>query len=233
MRSALTEILQGLGGDPRDRFSDQDDVYMTEMESKARAMTRARERPTSTTGSGASASSAVTLPPIMPTLSPSKSSTALLSEQTVPANNTTTATVPLRSLTSEEAIELLIIFGCHHIIRERVIELGLEEEVNGEYLANINRIEILQELENNKQVTREPKLAVVLEKLKKAAKDGVLVNSDYVKETVKGIRESLARRKEQQRHGTSVAAPSSPTAPSAKTDDTVRDATYTISSITS
>jgi hypothetical protein len=83
----------------------------------------------------------------------------------------TITTIPLASLNTTEAIELLIQLGCSAEVRKRATEQNLG--IGGGYLHYLQEMEILQELENNSSKLRMPVLKGILAKLKNFQDNGV------------------------------------------------------------
>ena len=72
-------------------------------------------------------------------------------------------TIALTDLTSEQAIGLLIHLGCCPDLEEKIATHGIT--VDGRYLALLDQVEILQDLEYNHKLVRRPILIRILERL--------------------------------------------------------------------
>lgn len=94
--------------------------------------------------------------------------------------------IPVKTLTVDEAVQLLIHYGCVDDLHDKVA--ALRERVDGEYLCGIEDVELLQELEGNNSRLRKPKLKAVFTKVCEAVSVGL---SEAV---LREIRESLSMR---------------------------------------
>ena len=79
-------------------------------------------------------------------------------------DSSSTMSVSLSSLNSEDAVKLLIWLGCCRDLAHRIE--SQTEVIDGEYLVNIDSVDTLQALESNDSATRKPKLNSILKKLK-------------------------------------------------------------------
>ena len=91
----------------------------------------------------------------------------------------------ISSLTSEQAIQLLIHFGCCADLHDRIdtlLETDNSLGVDGKYLLGIEDVEILQTLEGNTNILRKPKLNTVLKQIQdlKSASNSPCISKDIV-----------------------------------------------------
>jgi hypothetical protein len=77
----------------------------------------------------------------------------------------------MESLDHEEAVQWLIHLGCTDRLHETLAEKHIK--IDGEYLKDIDSIEILQELEDNKNPVRKPVMTRVLRNLQAVCKSGI------------------------------------------------------------
>jgi uncharacterized protein YerC len=102
-------------------------------------------------------------------------------KQNVPVINVAT-------LNGEQAVELLIDFGCIDSLHEKVA--ALKEVVDGECLKNLDDVEILKELEGTNSNIRVMRLKVIVEKVQQAVINGIS------QETMDRISRKCIERKE-------------------------------------
>eukprot|EP01031_Cornospumella_fuschlensis_P024326 gene24326-29406_t len=111
----------------------------------------------------------------------------------------TSSSVPLKCLSHDEALQLLMYLGCAADLRQRLgSQVG---DVDGEVLCEYDDIEFLQELEQDRSKLRSARLKAVLKKLHQMQQEGV------PQEVLAGLRDRIVQKDVSVDHQYKLSAP--------------------------
>ena len=120
----------------------------------------------------------------------------LLTPKDPPAKKICDGMIPVTSLSCPQAIQLLIYCGCCADLRDRLIKQDLADTINGEYVSDIDDIEVLQDLEENTTPKRKPMLKAILRKLQGLIESGL--SQDVIDQFDQQIIQQQEKEKQQQ-----------------------------------